>query len=43
VHAPGQVAVGCEIVFKGGQNGRDRFLLDVLALSQAGAGNNPQA
>lgn len=33
VHAPGRSADGCEIVFKGGQNGRDRFLLDVLDLS----------
>jgi uncharacterized protein YgbK (DUF1537 family) len=30
VHAPGRVADGCEIVFKGGQVGRDRFFLDVL-------------
>ena len=30
VHAPGRVADGCEIVFKGGQVGRDHFFLDVL-------------
>lgn len=30
VHAPGRVADGCEIVFKGGQVGRDSFFLDVL-------------
>lgn len=30
VHAPGRVADGCEIVFKGGQVGRDTFFLDVL-------------
>ncbi len=30
VHAPGRSGDGCEMVFKGGQNGRDRFLLDVL-------------
>jgi 3-oxoisoapionate kinase len=30
VHAPGRVADGCEIVFKGGQVGRDNFFLDVL-------------
>lgn len=33
VHAPGRSADGCEIVFKGGQNGRDRFLLDVADLA----------
>lgn len=33
VHAPGRSAHACEMVFKGGQNGRDRFLLDVLELS----------
>jgi uncharacterized protein YgbK (DUF1537 family) len=33
VHAPGRSAHGCEIVFKGGQNGRDRFLLDVSDLT----------
>jgi uncharacterized protein YgbK (DUF1537 family) len=32
VHAPGRSAHGCEMVFKGGQNGRDRFLLDVSDL-----------
>ncbi|MBM3847675.1 MAG: four-carbon acid sugar kinase family protein [Verrucomicrobia bacterium] len=30
VHAPGRVADGCEIVFKGGQVGRDHFFHDVL-------------
>jgi uncharacterized protein YgbK (DUF1537 family) len=30
VHAPGQVAHGREIVFKGGQNGRDDFFLSAL-------------
>jgi uncharacterized protein YgbK (DUF1537 family) len=30
VHAPGRAADGCEIVFKGGQVGRDDFFLDVL-------------
>jgi uncharacterized protein YgbK (DUF1537 family) len=30
IHAPGCVADGKEIVFKGGQNGRDDFLLTVL-------------
>lgn len=30
VHAPGRIADGCEIVFKGGQVGRDNFFLDVL-------------
>lgn len=30
IHAPGQVADGKEIVFKGGQNGRDDFFLTVL-------------
>ncbi|MBN8246623.1 MAG: hypothetical protein J0L84_04185, partial [Verrucomicrobia bacterium] len=29
VHAPGRAADGREMVFKGGQNGRDRFLLDL--------------
>ncbi len=33
VHTPGRSADGCEIVFKGGQNGRDRFLLDVLEIA----------
>ena len=33
VHAAGRSADGCEMVFKGGQNGRDRFLLDVLELA----------
>jgi len=33
VHAPGRSADGCEMVFKGGQNGRDRFLLDVTELA----------
>ena len=33
VHAPGRSADGCEMVFKGGQNGRDRFLLDVSDLA----------
>ena len=33
VHAPGRSADGCEMVFKGGQNGRDRFLPDVLDLT----------
>jgi uncharacterized protein YgbK (DUF1537 family) len=37
VHAPGRNADGCEMVFKGGQNGRDRFLLDVSDLA---AGEN---
>lgn len=31
VHAPGRVADGREIIFKGGQVGRDRFFLDALA------------
>ena len=35
VHAPGRIADGCEIAFKGGQNGRDRFLLDVSDLATA--------
>lgn len=30
IHAPGRIADGCEIVFKGGQVGRDHFFLDVL-------------
>ncbi len=30
VHAPGRIADGCEIVFKGGQVGRDHFFEDVL-------------
>lgn len=30
IHAPGHIADGREIVFKGGQNGRDDFLLTVL-------------
>lgn len=30
VHAPARVADGCDIVFKGGQVGRDVFFLDVL-------------
>ncbi len=30
VHAPGRVAHGCEIIFKGGQVGRDSFLPDLL-------------
>jgi uncharacterized protein YgbK (DUF1537 family) len=30
IHAPGCVADGKDIVFKGGQNGRDDFLLTVL-------------
>jgi 3-oxoisoapionate kinase len=30
VHAPGHVADGREIIFKGGQNGRDDFFLTVL-------------
>ena len=33
VHAPGRIADGCEMVFKGGQNGRDRFLLEVSDLA----------
>ena len=33
VHAPGRSADGCEMIFKGGQNGRDRFLLDVSDLA----------
>ena len=33
VHAPGRSADDCEMVFKGGQNGRDRFLLDVSDLA----------
>lgn len=33
VHAPGRSADGCEMVFKGGQNGRDRFLVDVMELA----------
>ncbi len=28
VRAPGRAADGCQMIFKGGQNGRDRFLLD---------------
>jgi len=32
VHAPGRNADGCEIIFKGGQNGRDRFLRDALEI-----------
>jgi uncharacterized protein YgbK (DUF1537 family) len=36
VHAPGRSADGCEMVFKGGQNGRDRFLIDVLELATCG-------
>jgi len=31
VHAPGRIVDGMEFVFKGGQVGRDRFFLDVLA------------
>ena len=30
VHAPHRVADGCEVVFKGGQVGRDSFFLDVV-------------
>jgi uncharacterized protein YgbK (DUF1537 family) len=30
VHAPGRIAHGCEIAFKGGQVGRDSFFLDAL-------------
>lgn len=30
VHAPGRVSNGCEIVFKGGQVGRDFFFLDLV-------------
>jgi uncharacterized protein YgbK (DUF1537 family) len=30
VHANGRIADGCEILFKGGQVGRDRLFLDVL-------------
>jgi uncharacterized protein YgbK (DUF1537 family) len=30
IHAPGEVAHGREIVFKGGQNGRDDFFLSAL-------------
>lgn len=30
VHAPGRAANGCEVVFKGGQVGRDSFLMDVV-------------
>jgi uncharacterized protein YgbK (DUF1537 family) len=30
VHAPGRVADGCEIIFKGGQVGRDSFFLNLL-------------
>jgi len=33
VHAPGRAADGREMVFKGGQNGRDRLLLDVASLA----------
>lgn len=35
VHAPGRNADGCEMVFKGGQNGRDRFLVDMLDLASS--------
>ena len=31
VHAPGRIAHGCEIVFKGGQVGRDLFFLDLVS------------
>lgn len=31
VHAPGRVAHGCEVVFKGGQVGRDSFFLDLVS------------
>jgi uncharacterized protein YgbK (DUF1537 family) len=31
VHAPGRVAHGCEIVFKGGQVGRDCFFADLVS------------
>jgi len=30
VHAPGRIAHGCEVVFKGGQVGRDSFFVDLL-------------
>jgi len=33
VHAPGRITHGCEIVFKGGQVGRDTFFLDVTGKS----------
>jgi len=41
VHAPGRSADGCEMVFKGGQNGRDRFLLDVSDLATSIHSPNP--
>ena len=41
VHAPGRNADGCEIIFKGGQNGRDRFLLDALEIPSVRS--NPSA
>ena len=34
VHAPGRVADGCEIVFKGGQVGRDSFLTELIGKNQ---------
>jgi uncharacterized protein YgbK (DUF1537 family) len=37
VHARGRIADGCEIAFKGGQVGRDRYFLDVIAGSGVGA------
>ncbi|MDW8310614.1 MAG: four-carbon acid sugar kinase family protein [Verrucomicrobiales bacterium] len=40
VHAPGRAADGCEIVFKGGQNGRDNFLLTALH-GDGQPGSNP--
>ncbi len=35
VHAPGRRADGCEMVFKGGQVGRDSFFLDVIEAGNA--------
>jgi len=31
VHAPGRVAHGCDVVFKGGQVGRDSFFVDLVS------------
>ena len=42
VHAPGQAAHGREIVFKGGQNGRDDFLLTALH-GEVSAAPHPRA
>jgi uncharacterized protein YgbK (DUF1537 family) len=34
MHAPGRIVHGCNIVFKGGQNGRDSFFADLVSKTE---------